>query len=106
MTALDHRVAAERGEASTATRATECVCCELPIESCGTAYARRAGVNLKATDRAVAAWVASTADEEIDDGHDPVTWRGEDVQHHSDDFHDYDARERFKAERSSKWAPE
>lgn len=105
MTALDHRVAALRGEASAATRPEPCLCCDLPVESCGKAYAARAGVDLRRTDQAVAAWAASTADEDIDDGHDthgqPI-----DGQPHTDDFHEYDAAARFKAEKTAKWAPE
>lgn len=103
MTALDHRVAGERGESLADD--TDCTCCELPIASCGKAYAARAGIDLRRTDQSVAAWAASTADEDIDDGHDthgqPI-----DGQPHTDDFHEYDAAARFKAEKATRWAPE
>ncbi len=104
MTALDHRAAVECGEASAAARPTPCECCGLET-GCGKAYAARAGVDVKATDQRLAAWVASDADEDIDDGY-AVGTHPADLQLHTDDFYDYDTRARFKAEKTSHWRPE
>ena len=52
------RAGAEGGEAAAPARDTLCTCCDLPVDTCGTAWATRVGADLKNIDTTVAARLA------------------------------------------------